>query len=246
MNDNSREDNRSPSDLKTLDLFKKILEYASYFLGLAFIIGFLIWNFYLYGLGFKEDNIIQTRFVLSGVIFIILALLLFFIIELLYNLSLIGINFFRRTKFKKNKIIKSLTLNDIFTGIIILIVCIFLYVILIFPFIPSGLGGGAPRVIEVLTDKINMVDLTKLGIQPAESSEIQTQQLCVAYENDSTQVILLSDRILHLKKDKYYGSAYLPGVSQLVSNNYCKKNAKYWLLKSYFCEILTNSKFCQK
>ena len=65
--DTPKNDEASESS-KVLDLFKKVLEYASYFFGLSFVTGFLIWNFYLYGLGFKEDDIIQTRFILSGVI----------------------------------------------------------------------------------------------------------------------------------------------------------------------------------
>src|SRR3989339_119933 len=67
-------DNQSlKSKESNVGLVKKVFEYTSYFFGAAFLCGFLVWNVYLYGLGFKEDDILQIRFIFTGICFLIIS-----------------------------------------------------------------------------------------------------------------------------------------------------------------------------
>ena len=72
---------------------------------------------------------------------------------------------------------------------------------------------------SILPNKSNLTlrDLNKIGIETAEGSDIQTANLCIAYENSSVVVVLLRDRVVQLNKLQFNGIATLPGDKELVN-----------------------------
>ncbi len=116
---------------------------------------------------------------------------------------------------------------------VILIILIFLFSLLLFPAIPRILGGGRPVGMSIFPNKYNlsMEDLSKIGIPSGEGSDIQTANLCIAYENARVVVVLRSDRVIQLSKSQLNGLGVLPGdkdIEKLEKN--CGKLARVWVI----------------
>ena len=94
------------------------------------------------------------------------------------------------------------------------------------------LGGGRPLGLSLLPNKTSLTldDMGALGISKGEGSEIQTANLCVAYENSSIILVLLGNRVVQFNKSQLNGIAGLP---ERRTNQYeketCGPLAKIWV-----------------
>lgn len=224
MNDDSLKDKEVENNPVSI---KKLFELTSYFFGAAFICGFLIWNVYLYALGFKEDDILQIRFIVTGICFIFLSTPL---VALLYyiNKKIIIRNAFWKFLYE-------------YMCIILAIIYFIIYILIIFAKIPIALGGGRPRALSIITDSNNLDFLSKFSIPLGEGSKTQTANICVAYENEKSVVVLLGNRVLQLKKDDFKGFASLPGISVGLARK-CSENANNWIHKAFLFEFMPSQK----
>jgi len=179
--------------------------------GVAFLVlfstGFLVWHIYLAGLGFDELGLIQTRFILSG--FTAWCVLLPFAIAIIWWV-------------KRQFLRWSLCL-------MILGLFLVLYPTQVFPRISQTVGGGTPRVISLIVTPDELERLSKFGIERGAGSETQTENLCVAYENTDTVIILRHDRVLAWGKNNIRGFGSLPGEETRGYRQYCKELATTWL-----------------
>ena len=191
-----------------------------------YVAGFFIWNIFLFGLKFNEIEILQSRFIYTGFfffiyfyIFILIIYLIFkYILPIHFELSLLEIN-------AKNRIRISLT-----TAFCVLI--IFSYSFYIFPRIPRIFGGGRPLALSILPNKTNLTlkDLQALGIPSGEGSDIQTANLCVAYENSSIILVLLENRVVQFNKSQLNGIAALPEKrTNKYERDVCGSWAIFWI-----------------
>lgn len=152
---------------------------AGVYIGLSFSFGFLIWNIYLQRLGFYPDALFQARYVLTGTLFIFCTILV--------------LPFLLKNKNNKVSVIRRFILWFIF------------FTFFIFPFLPAWLGGSLPKMVSIISTEEYISYLNKFGIKNGSGSSIQTQNLCVVYEDNNSIITVLEDRILSLNKDRLYG-----------------------------------------
>lgn len=166
-----------------------LVKLVSVFAILFFIIGFLIWNFFLSILGFDEYTSIQTRFILTGALFSLIPIILCYIL----------------LRFKH--------LSCLWFWLILFIIWFLVYTLFVFPLIPPSFGGGQPRLVSIIATEQEIENLSKFGIKRGDGSTIQTGNLCIAYENNEDIIILQPDRILKLNKINFKGFGSLPDLS---------------------------------
>lgn len=92
-----------------------------------------------------------------------------------------------------------------------------------------AIGGGQPRVISVLGSEEQINYLGPLGISTGEGSSIQTENMCLAYENDDSIIILRKDRIVSLQKQYIKGFNSLSTTITFPLRKECSHLAKYWI-----------------
>ncbi len=219
---------------------------------LLLIIGFLLWNVYLYAFGFTEDEILKAKFILSGISFIFITLLVWWIFKfILYILRKFVYIIFRLVKvfFHKTKLLKAffdrfsnsskkllnssisamLTKNFLF---LIFVVWFFIYVSFIFPILPIFLGGSQPRAISLIANSETMPVLNSLGVQKGTSANYQTENLCIVHENSRGVYILREERVLVLDKSLFQGFSSLPGTRVIIEQQ-CSDYAHAWFQQGF-------------
>lgn len=194
----------------TLNILKSISLFISLFSIVAYIAGFFIWNIYLNSFGFMEYDIIQTRFVLTGAVFLILFLLTLLVIDYFINI------------FKKIDIKKHIFYISLIVAIIIIV-----YANNIFPLIPSVWGGGKPWRLSIISTETEIDYLVNFGIKRGDGSRVQTENLCLAYENKDIVLILLDDRIIEIKKEFIKGFGSLP-LTMMEIFSKCSNLSSWW------------------
>lgn len=184
-------------------------KFTAMFVGASYAFGYIIWNIYLQTLGFYPD-LLQGRFILTGMLFIILAVgvasALFFLKNIFKNALLSFFLKFPRIKMREENLE---ALQFSFLGVIFGIFLVS-FPFFTFPKIPGYFGGGQPRFISVIGEEGDIAYLNNFGIGSA--SKVQTWLLCSAYEDKEYIVVILEDRILSLKKDRYRGFSSLPSI----------------------------------
>jgi len=207
-------------------IIKKIVEYVSWFLGLSFVLGFFIWSTYLYGLGFKEDNLLQTRFIFTGISFLIISIPVI-------GIFLWLIKHIKKIKnFWKRKMIEVLLIT---AGIIYY----FIFIFFVFTNLPIFLGGGRPRGLSIMAGADELTYLSSFGIPLAAGSTAQTANLCVAYESNNNIVVVLADRVMQINSNNFKGLINLPGISIPLSRD-CSRAVRLWINKTLSLELLSN------
>lgn len=213
-------------------------------IGLSLAFGFFIWNLYLYRLGFVEYNLIQTRFILTGLMFLFLSS---FIFPISYIIRIIG-GLFAKTKVvvKSIAFFRSLIISHpglrfyymISWSILLFLAWIVIYTLYIFPQVNSGFGGGEPRLISLLADKESLEYLTSLSLDVGDGAKYQTANYCIAYENSEFIIILLPDRVLQVKKDFLLGFGSIPPLSVIpgrkAEGQKCKDLGTLWTSAKIF------------
>lgn len=187
--------------------------------GLVFIlsygIGFLVWNYHLSRYGFFETNILQSRFLSAGLLF-----LLFFSIAALV-LYLIVI-----------KCVKSDAYLKYFYYLLFLFF-IYFYIFgnYIFPSVPQSFGGTRPFIKWLIADSAEIKFLDNFEIEPepnGQNESVQTKPICEIYNNNDIIIVGatsddgISARILAIKKDIVKGyQAVPPGQVDSVMSQRC-------------------------
>ncbi len=184
---------------------------TSVFLGASYAFGFLVWNIYLQSLGFYP-NLFQGRFILTGTLFILIALGIlgcFASIKSLFEWICI------KCGGKDIVIFKNKEYSFFFRSYIVIVISIiYLFVFSFFMFsqMPGYLGGGKPRLVAIMGDSSEISYLSNFGT--GSSYEFQTNIICSPYEDSDQIIVVLSDRILSLNKDLYKGLVSLPNKDE--------------------------------
>lgn len=198
--------------LKIKEVFEAIGKILTFFIGLSFTFGFLIWNVYLQRLSFISDDLFQMRFILSGALYILCILILLFIKIILYKIIDIIITF--------KKLNEKLNIFLLWVFIIFSIVFLIPYTYYLFPFINGSYGGGSPRVLAFLVNPEQIDYLKQFGVQLGKGSSIQTQISCIVYE-DSNSYLVATDRIFSIKKQDIRGIVSLPSIESNIYKDMC-------------------------
>ncbi|MBI4778867.1 hypothetical protein HY797_00235 [Candidatus Falkowbacteria bacterium] len=229
---------------------KKFIEYYSpnnYSIILVFpiillILGFIIWSVYLFGFGFQEDEILKIKYILCGISFLLVTVIIWIIIKLILKAILWTITRFNKVRdiienFKNNFKDKNKFIN-IFYIILFLIWLLSVYPIFIFPVVPFVLGGGQPRAVSLVANQETMPILNSLDINKAEGAKHQTENICIVHENSHDILILRENRILMLEKSLFQGFGRLPDRGSVVEQM-CVEFAYRWSYRGfYFSKLL--------
>ena len=185
------------------------------------VLGFLIWETYLFLLGYIENDILQARFILTGAFFLFLC---FFLLKL-KRLLAVKLNLFKKESFL----------------IFLAILWFFVYVVLLFPFVPLVLGGGHPRSMTIVTDKAGMEVLSSLEINSGNGATYQTRNVCIVYESFDWFVFVEQKRVLALRTDNLnlQGYASLGGMVRTELEPICARVAWGWIVSGVI-NVLTN------
>lgn len=185
----------------------------------ALVSGFLIWNLYLVRLGFYEFNLIQARYIHSGITFLLVFIPSFALfVWIAKHLSM-------KFQFVKKFFISQIAL---YFGVILFFYLIILYTLFIFPRISQAWGGAQPRVLSIIASESDIEYLANFGIKMP--SSVITQNLCIAYENQEFVIILLENRVLSVKKESFKGFNSLPAKTRDEMAGFCSRLAVGWVL----------------
>jgi hypothetical protein len=195
-------------------------------------IGFLIWEVYLFCLGYVENNILQARFILTGLLFCLVSLVVYAavygVVFVLFKLLNFFVGYF-------NKKIPTPNLKDPFLLIYIGFFWFLFYSVFLFSYIPLLIGGGQPHLLSLVTNDDGLKILKSLNIQQGTGAQYQLENACVAYENNEQIIILRNDRILSLslKGANIIGLVSLPGAVNLIYEPQCQILARDWVAIGY-------------
>lgn len=191
---------------------ENIKKYSSIFLGVAYFLGFIAWNYLLRQLGFFEYQLIQTRFLSAGLLILSPFILLFLIWPKLLKSLMSFIN--------------NSSVSRFILVVIFLIYC-FLFINFFFPLIPQYFGGGRPISAGIVATQDKLQILNDFGAtlgDNADKKAIQTKGLCIFYQNSdvlllgipkneynelSNKISILQGRILIMSKDAIIGFDFL-------------------------------------
>lgn len=181
------------------------------FSALAYVAGFFWWNFYLSSYGFFEFNVIQARYLSTGLLFLVPLFICatFFII-------ILKSKFWNIPKF------------------LLLLLFSMLFVYWLFGFkdyffnLPQYLGGARPIATSIIASPDEIVYLANFGISAAENAKgkppVQTSPICLIYQNDeyalffnsiytvtssstepSHKELAFDARVISLRRDQFTG-----------------------------------------
>lgn len=204
------------------------------------VLGFFIWNIYLYTLGFVEDEIIRARFIITGLLFTVVTLLFLFILKILWkflNKIYCHAKDFGWVFIK----IKEKTPQAYFGGVtILLLVWLVFYSVYMFPSLPLVFGGGQPRALSLLAVNDNLKLLKSLEIIGGDNASNQTENVCVAYESNNRIIVLRRDRILAINRSVIEGFGSLPGLKDVFIEPTCVNYARDWSRRGFFSQLLVS------
>jgi hypothetical protein len=194
--------------IKKIGGWKNIIEFSATTSIVCYVSGFIIWNTYIQGLGFRDNAIFKTRYIYSGfaylVFFLILAIIMIFIIRLFGSL-MCSLNYRQEVNNIKEKCESYLQLILLFL-VVLYFIGLFIYSIFLFYKIPQFIGGGQAMAISLIGNEEKIAELSKFGIKIMPGGNVETEKLCVAYEGDNFIILALEDRIISVKKDFFWGN----------------------------------------
>lgn len=206
------------------------------------VVGYLIWNSYLYTFGFVEDQLLRGRFILTGAGFFLLTfwgLSVFTLAArsvewLAKKVSPVFRFLDKKGTFSRNRTFPSFV---IFYAVASLSLfwwtC---YVIGIFPTMPMVLGGGQPRSLSLISSELDMALLNSIQISRADGAEYQTINLCVFHENSQAIYVIQDNRVLMLDRSLFSGHGSLPGVKVLLEQS-CIDSARGWVFTGLYSSV---------
>lgn len=223
--------------IKLLDLLTKYFIFLLFFI---YLTGFLIWNFYLFNLGFSEFEMIQTKFLSAGILFFVLFFFVFSLAWLIYKL----LSYHN----KYEHVLKKFKFAAILVGLIIYFLILFIFSVLFFPKIPFFLGGAEPQIQSIIGPEEQIKLLPTFAI--ATASPQQTENLCIAYENNDSFIALVFEqpeaeaaakgatikyRALKFRKDIITGFGSIKGDEKVEEQ---KKECEKFLSQKMFFQSL--------
>jgi len=172
--------------------FEKVFnkEFLYTVIACSYFFGFILWNRYLGSYGFFEINVLQTRFISAGLIFILPVTLLFLFVN------------------KEGK--------DFFTikFTVWFILYFFGYSLLLFQHIPQAYGGAKPFPVSILGSQEQIIYLNMFNLASAKDSTTQTVPVCELYSDGEKMIIgvstidglkITSQRVMILNKNETKG-----------------------------------------
>lgn len=215
----------------------------------ALTTGFLVWNIYLYSLGFIENDLIRSRFLITGASFILISYLLYPILKLFLKLFLISFRCLKEKitlffswirnlpKEEPNQKKAKTPKKKLTTYCFLFFFWMLIYSVLIFPRLPLIIGGGQPRAISLIMNEENIKQLVSLQIKLTEGGPYQTENVCVAYESTENIIIMRNDRVLSFKKSLIEGFGSLPGKRSEFEQT-CVAYATTWSYRGLILGLL--------
>ena len=183
---------------------KKSISNIAIFIAVAYGVGFISWNFYLIDFGIFEYQLLQTRYISAGSLFLLPPLVLFYILS---------------PKLKKS--IGDLMMPYSSKSRMLVVFCCSLYLIifiyLIFPSMPQYFGGSKPIPVSIIAESDVIKRWSDFGIDGADNAgkpSRQTQSLCAFYQNSDFVIVgipkvennfIYLSRVLTLNKDQIQG-----------------------------------------
>ena len=176
---------------------------GAFFNGLAitYASGFVVWNIHLSRFGYFEYELLQSRFISTGILFLLLP-------TIVYLFS------FYKQNFSKKRMAASI-------AFVVLYFIIFTYIL--FPSIPQYLGGGKPYLGSIVANAETVKQYQKMGLLKSEISDIETTRGCKIYENknilifgfikgafENNKYSVSADRVLIINRDKIDAVSVLP------------------------------------
>lgn len=146
---------------------------------LSYLVGFIAWNYFLSQYSFFEYNLLQTRYISAGLLFLLptgLFFLALFVVE-----SLV-ISYCKLQKTKLYKVIRNVV------GAIIFILFLIMFLV-IFGEIPPYLGGAKPFVTAIMTTPEQIEYLKNFNIKVPKNSSVETMPLCNIYQNNDYVIV---------------------------------------------------------
>jgi hypothetical protein len=233
----------------------KLAEYVASTTAFLYLLGFIVWYFYLSMLGFSQFDVVQIRYILTGLLVVFslltisLPILMFaqitvwicrviiFLSHFLPNNLIISLKDLRskiRTKFKKTidffslfKVAPSIRyMWDALGYIFLCALFLIIFTLMAFPLIPSQFGGGQPKVIAFIGDENTLQWFGDFGIPIINK---QTDNLCVVYENTDVVILALKDRVLELEKKLFVGKSSIPSQQIETGKVLCGGLARSYL-----------------
>ncbi len=211
-----------------------ILAIPIVFLGM----GFLIWSVYLYTFGFTGNELFQSQYIITGVVFLLISLVILGVVTTLIDI----INWIAKkipSYFIPTKLDKYVREKMKIPLYIFVILSWFLfYISQLFPLIPYTIGGGQPRVLSLITTNENMKTLNSLQIAIGDGATYQTENVCVVYQDSKQIYILRRERVLAINQSLIEGFGSLPGPNSVLGQE-CVALASFWSNQGlYFSRIL--------
>lgn len=146
----------------------------------SYLFGFILWNIFLGVYGFFEFNLLQTRFVSAGLMFLLISSTLYFVILRKKPEDLLN--------FQKRKLVY-------------FIIYFLFYAYLIFPTLPQAIGGAAPFGVFLLGSEDQISYLVKFNIPTTPDSKVETTPVCEIYSN--TEQLVIGASSLNLQQTGY-------------------------------------------
>lgn len=168
-----------------INYIDKIIKYSSALLLLAYIFGFITWNYHLSNYGFFEYNLLQVRYLSAGFLPALVLIVIFLITNLI-------------KRFKKAIVCLFI--------VAFLPLYYFVYVRNIFPNFPPYFGGAKPFVVSIIanSEQIKMLENFNIEATPnaGDKDSVETIKVCNLYQNNEFVVIGVADKDILCKAEK--------------------------------------------
>lgn len=220
------------------------------------VIGYMIWNVYLFTLGLTEEEIIRGKFILAGGLFVVISIISLGIIKIfLFFVRVCHVyikvlmrsicNIISRyvkvgkpdkdlvSSVKEDKLPNRITFNRI----TLTFVWFFAYTLFLFPILPEVIGGGHPSALALIASKEDMLVLNSLGIPLGPGATYQTQLVCIFNQDSKNVYIFVVDRVIIIDRSLVQGFVSLPGQNA-VNEQTCIQYAKAWAYQGFQSELI--------
>ncbi|MDD5031897.1 MAG: hypothetical protein PHR36_02510 [Patescibacteria group bacterium] len=197
--------------------FEKSIKIFSSVIFVSYVVGFICWNIYLGKFGFFEYNLLETRYISAGLLFLFIFLLLFiFFYYLIAILSLVIrgmislfiyamiqlLVLFKKENnslaerghnyIKENRYEVIYAKRDIVAIFLLTLIILIFYFNNIFVKIPQYLGGARPFTASIIGngEQIKYLQNFNIGSYANEDIDpVQTQPICVLYQSKDHFII---------------------------------------------------------
>lgn len=186
-------------------LEKRGLKYVVPLSALSYILGTLIFNTYFYNLGISEFDLIKLRYMLVGVMFVVLT---GGFLGLLYSLKKLVTR--NRSEENQDRATKKFRIIEI-SLLVLFLPWVVVYALYLFPLLPSAFGGAKPEFVRLIGEEETMRQLNEMiafetGIDPTtlpleklnENSNLAAGANVKVLDRNSERVVLVLTKDIYL------------------------------------------------